>query len=101
MLYHPAHSGAVARALLPSIAMVNIAGLPWALLIALSTTLGSVVQASPSSLATPYIEFRSELIQDGGLRYVQNSGVCETTPGVTQLSGYIDVGKNQSLVRLQ
>jgi carboxypeptidase C (cathepsin A) len=31
------------------------------------------------------------------LRFVKNSGVCETTPGVNQLSGYIEVGKNMSM----
>ncbi|KAI0771274.1 alpha/beta-hydrolase [Trametes elegans] len=42
-------------------------------------------------------EFSSQLVQDGKLRYVRNSGVCETTPGVEQLSGYVDVGKNMSM----
>ena len=32
------------------------------------------------------------------LRYVKDSGVCETTPGVSQMSGYIDVGTNMSMV---
>jgi len=36
-------------------------------------------------------------MNDTGLRYVQNSGVCETTPGVNQVSGYVDVGQNQSM----
>ncbi|KZO96806.1 serine carboxypeptidase [Calocera viscosa TUFC12733] len=31
------------------------------------------------------------------LRYVENSGVCETTPGVYQASGYADIAYNQSL----
>ena len=34
------------------------------------------------------------------LRFVKNSGVCETTPGVEQISGYIEVGTNMSMVRL-
>ena len=46
-----------------------------------------------------YVEFQSELLEDTKLRYVKNSGVCETTPGVNQLSGYIDVGTNMSMVR--
>jgi carboxypeptidase C (cathepsin A) len=33
----------------------------------------------------------------GKLRYVQNSGFCETTPGVNQVSGYADVTANRSL----
>ncbi|KAG1825608.1 Alpha/Beta hydrolase protein [Suillus subaureus] len=32
-----------------------------------------------------------------GIRYVKNSGICETTPNVTQISGYIDVGTNMSM----
>ncbi|KAH9853076.1 alpha/beta-hydrolase [Lenzites betulinus] len=33
----------------------------------------------------------------GKLRVVENSGVCETTPGVYQASGYGDLTENQSL----
>jgi hypothetical protein len=48
--------------------------------------------------ASPYSTFVSTA-QDGlSLRYVQNSEVCETTSGVQQVSGYIDVGKNMSMV---
>lgn len=35
-----------------------------------------------------------------GIRYVKNSGICETTPNITQISGYIDVGTNMSMVCL-
>ncbi|KAK4183926.1 Alpha/Beta hydrolase protein [Podospora australis] len=31
------------------------------------------------------------------LSYVTNSGICETTPGVTQYSGYLTVGKNMNV----
>ncbi|RFN46342.1 carboxypeptidase d [Fusarium flagelliforme] len=31
------------------------------------------------------------------LEYVSNSGICETTPGVDQHSGYLNVGKNHSM----
>ncbi|KAH0831251.1 Alpha/Beta hydrolase protein [Lanmaoa asiatica] len=41
--------------------------------------------------------FRSRVQDDTNLRYVANSGICETTPGVTQYSGYIDVGTNMSM----
>lgn len=34
------------------------------------------------------------------LRFVSDSGVCETTPGVHQMSGYIDVGTNMSMVSI-
>ncbi|KZP14955.1 alpha/beta-hydrolase [Athelia psychrophila] len=31
-----------------------------------------------------------------GLRYVNNSGICETTPGVHTMSGYVDIGPSMS-----
>lgn len=31
------------------------------------------------------------------IRFVNNSGICETTPNVQQMSGYIDVGPNMSM----
>ncbi|KAE8419903.1 Alpha/Beta hydrolase protein [Aspergillus pseudocaelatus] len=31
------------------------------------------------------------------LEYVNNSGICETTKGVNQYSGYLSVGKNQNM----
>ena len=34
------------------------------------------------------------------MRFVTDSGVCETTPGVHQISGYLDVGKNMSMVSI-
>lgn len=30
--------------------------------------------------------------ETSSLSYVKNSGICETTPGVDQYSGYLDVG---------
>ena len=42
--------------------------------------------------------FQSKRNHNTGIRYVQNSGVCETTPGVGQVSGYIDIGTNMSMV---
>ncbi|KAI0708402.1 alpha/beta-hydrolase [Earliella scabrosa] len=51
----------------------------------------------PFDLGTKHIEFKSEIMADTKLRFVRNSGVCETTPGVNQLSGYIDVGTNMSM----
>ena len=52
-----------------------------------------------TDLGTNYVEFTSRNLNDTKLRFVKNSGVCETTPGVNQLSGYIDVGTNMSMVR--
>ena len=51
-----------------------------------------------SELRTRQLAFRSQILNDTNLRYVANSGICETTPGVTQYSGYIDVGTNMSMV---
>ena len=67
--------------------------------------LGAVpVHASPlrdsGELRTRKLSFRSQMQKDLNLRYVENSGICETTPGVTQYSGYIDVGKNMSMVSM-
>ncbi|KAF9445439.1 alpha/beta-hydrolase [Macrolepiota fuliginosa MF-IS2] len=36
-------------------------------------------------------------IYDGNLTYVKDSGICETTPGVHQVSGYINVSKDTYL----
>lgn len=41
--------------------------------------------------------FVSRLQNDTQIRYTTNSGVCETTPGVKQISGYLDVGSNMSM----
>lgn len=38
--------------------------------------------------------FKSEATKST-LEYVTNSGVCETTPGVNQYSGYISVGEQR------
>jgi hypothetical protein len=42
--------------------------------------------------------FQSRIMDDVNLRFVSDSGVCETTPGVHQMSGYITVGPNMSMV---
>lgn len=34
---------------------------------------------------------------NSSIDFVTNSGICETTPGVNQYSGYLSTGKNQSL----
>lgn len=72
----------------------------------LPTVLGTVLPradlAGSSSvlldLESPHVEFKSKILNDTALRFVRNSGVCETTPGVNQLSGYIDIGTNMSMV---
>lgn len=61
----------------------------------------SLVSANPI-ISTPasHSVFTSRQQQDVQLRFIKDSGVCETTPGVGQMSGYIDVGKNMSMVSL-
>ncbi|KAF8524561.1 alpha/beta-hydrolase [Hysterangium stoloniferum] len=70
-------------------------------------TLGAVILSILGSQAGPVVEsdvspavhteFKSTRLPNTGLRFVENSGVCETTPGVHTVSGYIDIAKNQSL----
>ena len=33
----------------------------------------------------------------GKIEFVTNSGICETTPGVNQYSGYLSVGNNMNM----
>lgn len=33
------------------------------------------------------------------LEFVTNSGICETTPGVNQYSGYLSVGTNMNMCK--
>ena len=44
--------------------------------------------------------FASRNNPDVSMRFVKNSGVCETTPGVQQISGYLEVGTNMSMVSI-
>lgn len=61
--------------------------------------LASVKVPRDQTLGVPsYNFFTSKLQDDVNIGFVQNSGVCETTPGVQQMSGYIDVGTNMSMV---
>lgn len=60
----------------------------------------TVVQDDLDTPESGHIEIRSNVHNATGIRYVKNSGICETTPGVKQISGYIDVGKNMSMVRI-
>ena len=66
--------------------------------LALALALALAVLASAAA-ATPSKREFSSAHKDTKLRIVKNSGVCETTPGVGQISGYIDVGPNMSMVR--
>ncbi len=56
------------------------------------------VRASPLDDVVVHKTFTSRDLDGVKLRFVEDSGVCETTPGVHQVSGYIDVGTNMSMV---
>ncbi|KAH9903132.1 alpha/beta-hydrolase [Cubamyces lactineus] len=69
-----------------------------AVIVAVFAVVASVIAApSGATLQPSRGEFVSENLQDAKLRFVRNSGVCETTPEVEQLSGYIDIGTNMSM----
>ena len=72
----------------------------WATLVAICTlTAASVGAVAVAQRDGPEYETFTSTTQPGvGLRFIRNSGVCETTPGVGQLSGYIDFGQNMSMV---
>lgn len=57
-----------------------------------------VVDTSATQQAPVVQHFTSPSNPDISLRFVADSGVCESTPGVHQMSGYIDVGTNMSMV---
>ncbi|KAL0945855.1 hypothetical protein HGRIS_012138 [Hohenbuehelia grisea] len=56
-----------------------------------------VIELEPVIASPEHTIFESQVQQDVKLRFVRNSGVCETTPGVNQISGYIEVGTNMSM----
>lgn len=72
----------------------------------LSTLLASAAVGAPAVLK----DKRSIVERDGKtynvfehaatgakLEFVHNSGICETTPGVNQYSGYVSVGQNMNM----
>jgi hypothetical protein len=80
-------------------------------LIAIGIALGSLVSASPlpNEESSPK-DKRSFVERDGTnftvfehaatgakMEFVTNSGICETTPGVNQYSGYLSVGTNMNM----
>ncbi|KKY29980.1 putative carboxypeptidase s1 [Diaporthe ampelina] len=60
------------------------------------------MKPSASTVNKRYLEERNGVTynvfkragETSSLSYVKNSGICETTPGVDQYSGYLDVGTN-------
>ncbi|KAG1898067.1 Alpha/Beta hydrolase protein [Suillus fuscotomentosus] len=75
------------------------AGLALVLAASISITLVvSVVKDNQvANTETGHVEIRSKVHNATGIRYIKNSGICETTPNVTQISGYINVGTNMSM----
>lgn len=67
---------------------------------AVASSVGAVIDGLSSDVTTMQ-SFKSKLQPGIGLRFVRNSGVCETTPGVNQLSGYVDFAPNSSMVSLR
>jgi hypothetical protein len=66
----------------------------------LSLAISCTCAAAPTIVdTTVYQQFTSQNDIGTKLRYVKDSGICETTPGVHQVSGYVDIGKNMSVVR--
>lgn len=75
----------------------------------LGLTLGALSIASPLPNDPGSKDKRSFVERDGTkftvfehaatgakLEFVKNSGICETTPGVNQYSGYLSVGTNEN-----
>ncbi|KAG2158088.1 Alpha/Beta hydrolase protein [Suillus bovinus] len=58
----------------------------------------SVAEDNLDTTEAVHVEIQSKVHNATGIRYVKNSGICETTPNVTQISGYINVGTNMSMV---
>jgi hypothetical protein len=58
----------------------------------------SAMDPRVSTAGTEVFTFSSKLQNNVNLRYVKNSGICETTPGVHTVSGYINVGTGMSMV---
>ncbi|KAG2071395.1 alpha/beta-hydrolase [Suillus decipiens] len=57
----------------------------------------SVIKDNLDDTEAGHIEIQSKVHNATSIRYIKNSGICETTPNVTQISGYIDVGTNMSM----
>ncbi|GLB39568.1 putative serine carboxypeptidase [Lyophyllum shimeji] len=59
--------------------------------------LAALTGANPLGTKPAVSTFKSSIHEALSLRFVSDSGVCETTPGVHQMSGYIEVGTNMSM----
>lgn len=59
--------------------------------------LGGVPSGAPSVKAAVRTAAATTPTTPGQLRVMENSGVCETTPGVYQASGYGDLTSSESI----
>ena len=79
-------------------------------LVSAGLALSSLAFASPVANKEAPKDKRSFVERDGNnvtvfehaatgakLEFVTNSGICETTPGVNQYSGYLSVGTNMNM----
>ncbi|KAJ7932827.1 serine carboxypeptidase [Mycena leptocephala] len=62
-----------------------------------STTLPTSTPTSTPTKTTTSIPTSTPTTTPGALRVVENSGICETTPGVFQASGYGDLTSTESI----
>lgn len=76
----------------------------------LNLALGGIIFASPLPSDSTSQDKRSLVERDGvtynvfehkatgaKMEFITNSGICETTPGVNQYSGYLSVGPNENM----
>lgn len=71
----------------------------------LSLLLACAANAAPASQDRSSITDKNGILYNvfehaatgGKVEFVNNSGICETTPGVNQYSGYFSVGDNMNM----
>ncbi|KAI9924188.1 hypothetical protein AWENTII_003109 [Aspergillus wentii] len=65
----------------------------------LLASVSSTTSASPSFVPRDGVDYTvyNHAATGSKLEIVKNSGICETTPGVNQYSGYFSVGQNMSM----
>ena len=69
--------------------------------------LGAFAAAAPAKIDRRYVQEENGVEYDvfehaatgAKIRFVTNSGICETTPGVQQYSGYLSVGSNMNMCK--
>lgn len=65
----------------------------------------AVMASGSSKVNRRYVEVRDDITYNvleheatgAKMSYVNNSGICETTPGVNQYSGYLSVGDDMNM----